>query len=170
MGDNGGEPERKGEPAGKRSDDPPDDVEVSRDMLREAKTQPGRVQPGPGARQATLEIAREDPGADPEPPANAEKAAMATAPGDKHELCEILPAVGMSKSSHGCAGGVPIVLSRAQTDFFGSCRREFSTLVSGEGSSWGTRSRMMAHMTPSLFRATALGARLCLMPLETHSS
>lgn len=28
---------------------------------------------------------------------------MATAPGDKHELCEILPAVGMAKSSHGYA-------------------------------------------------------------------
>ena len=170
MGDNGGEPERKGEPVSKRFDDLPDDVEVSRDMLREAKTQPGRVQLELDVRQATLEIARKDPGADPELLTNAEKAAMATAPGDKHELCEILPAVGMSKSSHGCAGGVPIVLSRAQTDFFGSCRRGFSTLVSGEGSLWGTRSRMMAYMTPSLFRATAFSARLCLMPLETHSS
>lgn len=40
-----------------------------------------------------------------------------------------------SHSGVECMGGVPIVLSRAQTDFFGSCRREFSTLVSGGGSS-----------------------------------
>ena len=105
MGDSGGEPERKGEPAGRGSDDPPDGAEVSRDMLREAKTQPGRARPGPDVRQATLEIARKDPGADPELPADAEKAATATAPGDKYKLCEILPAVGMAKSSHGCARG-----------------------------------------------------------------
>ena len=103
MGDSGGEPERKGEPAGRGFDDLPDGVEVSRDMLREAKTQPGRARPGLDVRQATLEIARKDPGADPGPPANAERAAMATAPGDEHELCEILPAVGMAKSSHGYA-------------------------------------------------------------------
>lgn len=105
MGDSGGEPERKGEPAGRGFDDPPDGAEVSRDMLREAKTQPGRARPGPDVRQATLEIARKDPGADPELPADAEKAATATAPGDKYKLCEILPAVGMAKSSHGCARG-----------------------------------------------------------------
>ena len=86
-GDSGGEPEGKGEPAGRGSDDLPDGAGVSRDVPREAKTQPGRVQPGPGARQATLEIARKDPGADPELPADAERAAMATAPGDKHGPC-----------------------------------------------------------------------------------
>ena len=103
MGDSGGEPEGKGGPAGRGSDDPPDGAGVSRDMLREAKTQPGRVQPGLDVRQATLEIARKDPGADPELPADAGRAAMATAPGDKHELCEILPAVGTDRGGHGYA-------------------------------------------------------------------
>lgn len=105
MGDSGGEPERKGEPAGRGSDDPPDGAGVSRDMprggdgaAREGAAAAGRSPGGPG-------IARKDPGADPGPPADAERAAMATAPGDKHELCEILPAVGMAKSSHGCARG-----------------------------------------------------------------
>ena len=51
MGDNGGEPERKGEPVSKRFDDLPDGAGVSRDMLREAKTQPGRARPQPGARR-----------------------------------------------------------------------------------------------------------------------
>lgn len=87
MGDNGGEPERKGEPVSKRFDDLPDGAGVSRDMLREAKTQLRRVQLELDVRQATLEIARKDPGADPELPADAERAAMATAPGDKHGPC-----------------------------------------------------------------------------------
>ena len=100
MGDNGGEPERKGEPVSKRFDDLPDGAGVSRDMLREAKTQLRRVQLELDVRQATLEIARKDPGADPELLTNAEKAAMATALRDKYKLCEILPAVGMAKSSY----------------------------------------------------------------------
>lgn len=51
MGDSGGEPERKGEPAGRGFDDLPDDAEVSRDMLREAKTQLRRARPQPGVRR-----------------------------------------------------------------------------------------------------------------------
>ena len=58
MGDNGGEPERKGEPVSKRFDDLPDDVEVLQDMLREAKTQLRRVQLELDVRQATLEIVK----------------------------------------------------------------------------------------------------------------
>ena len=42
----------------KEYDDLPDDIEVLQDMLREAKMQPRKVQPEPGVRQATLEIAR----------------------------------------------------------------------------------------------------------------
>ena len=63
---------------------------------REGAAGAGRSPGDPG-------MARKDPGADPGPPADAERAAMATAPGDKHEPCEALPAVGMSKSSHGYA-------------------------------------------------------------------
>lgn len=37
MGDNGGGPEARGGPVGKEFDDPPDDIEVLQDMLREAK-------------------------------------------------------------------------------------------------------------------------------------
>ena len=58
MGDNGGDPEKKGVPVSKEYDDLPDDIEVLQDMLREAKMQPRKVQPGPGVRQATLETAR----------------------------------------------------------------------------------------------------------------
>ncbi len=65
MGDNGGEPETRGEPVSKELDDLPNDVEVLRDMLREAKTRLRRVQLELDVRQATLEIAEKDPAADP---------------------------------------------------------------------------------------------------------
>ncbi len=84
----------------KRFDDLPDDVGQLQDMLREAKTRLGKARPGLDVRQATLEIVKKDPGADPSRPANAEKAAMATAPRAKYRLREILPAVGMAKSSY----------------------------------------------------------------------
>ena len=66
------------------------------DAAREGAAGAGRPPGGPG-------MARKDPGADPELPANAERAAMATAPGDKHGLCEILPAVGTDRGGHGYA-------------------------------------------------------------------
>ena len=58
MGDDAGEPETKGEPVSRECDGLPDDIEVLQDMLREAKMQLRKVQPGPGVRQATLETAR----------------------------------------------------------------------------------------------------------------
>jgi transposase-like protein len=58
MGDNGGDPEKKGVPVSKEYDGLPDDIEALQDMLREAKMQLRRVQPEPGVRQATLETAR----------------------------------------------------------------------------------------------------------------
>lgn len=56
MGDNGGEPETKGEPVSKEFDDLPDDIEVLQDMLREAKMQLRKVQLELDVRQATLEM------------------------------------------------------------------------------------------------------------------
>ena len=99
MGDNGGEPEKKGEPVSKEYDDLPDDIEVLQDMLREAKMQLRRTQLELDVRQATLEIVKKEPGADPDRLTNAEKAAMVTALRAKYKLCELLPVVGMGKSS-----------------------------------------------------------------------
>lgn len=103
MGDNGGGPETRGGPVGKELDDLPDDIEVPRDMLREAKMQLRKVQLGLDARQATLEMVKKDQGADPEPLANGEKAAMVEALRAECRLCEVLPVVGMAKSSFGYA-------------------------------------------------------------------
>ena len=99
VGDNGGEPETKGEPVGKEFDDLPDDIEVLQDMLREAKMQLRKVQLELDVRQATLEIVKKDQGADPELLTNEEKAAMVGALRAECRLCEILPVAGMAKSS-----------------------------------------------------------------------
>ena len=104
MGDNGGEPETKGEPVSKEFDDLPDDIEVLQDMLREAKMQLRKVQLELDVRQATLEIVKKDQGADPELPTNEEKAAMVEALRAEYKLCEILPVAGMAKSSYEYAG------------------------------------------------------------------
>lgn len=99
MGDNGGGPETRGGPVGEEFDDPPDDIEVLRDMLREAKMRLRKVQLGLDARQATLEMVKKDQGADPEPLTNEEKAAMVEALRAEYRLCEIPPVAGMAKSS-----------------------------------------------------------------------
>ena len=79
MGDNGGEPEKKGEPVSKEYDDLPDDIGQLHDMLRETKMQLRAVQLELEVRQATFEIVKKDPGAEPGLLTNAEKAAMVTA-------------------------------------------------------------------------------------------
>lgn len=58
MGDDGGGPETRGEPVGEEFDGLPDDIEVLRDMLREAKMRLGKVQLGLDVRQATLEMVK----------------------------------------------------------------------------------------------------------------
>lgn len=136
MGDNGGEPERKGEPVSKRFDDLPDDVEVLQDMLREAKTQLRRVQLELDVRQATLEIVKKDPGADPELLTNAEKAAMATALRDKYKLCEILPAVGMAKSSYEYARNAQL---RGETEEHAAARKAVVEAFEASGGTYGYR-------------------------------
>lgn len=100
MGDNVGDTEKKGVPVGREYDDLPDDIEVLQDMLREAKMRLRKVRLGLEVRQATLEIVKKDPGAEPGLLTNAEKAAMATALRPRWKLCEVLPVVGMAKS--GC--------------------------------------------------------------------
>lgn len=57
-GDDVGGTERKGVPASKEFDDPPNDVEVLQDMPRETKTRLRKVQLELDVCQATLEIAK----------------------------------------------------------------------------------------------------------------
>lgn len=99
MGDDGGEPETRGGPVGEEFDDLPDGIEVLRDMLREAKMRLRKVQLGLEVRQATLEMVKKDPGAEPGLLTNEEKAAMVEALGAEYRLCEIPPVAGMAKSS-----------------------------------------------------------------------
>ena len=100
LGDDVGGTEEKGVPVSRGLDDPPDDIEVLQDMPREVRMRLRKARLELDVRQAALEIVRKDPGADPELPTNAEKAATPEAPRGEYRLCEILPVVGMAKSSY----------------------------------------------------------------------
>ena len=136
MGDNGGEPETRGEPVSKEYDDLPNDVEVLRDMLREAKMQLSRVQLELDVRQATLELVKKDPGAEPDLLTNVEKAAMVTALRAKYRLREILPVVGMAKSSYEYARSAR---AKGETEEHAAARKSVVEAFKDSGGAYGYR-------------------------------
>lgn len=136
MGDNNGGPEKKGEPVSKEFDDLPDDIEQLQDMLREAKVQLRKVQLELDVRQATLEIVKKDPGADPELLTNAEKAAMVEALRVEYKLCEILPVVGMAKSSYEYAKNAQ---AREETEEHAAARKAVVDAFEASGGTYGYR-------------------------------
>ena len=153
IGDNGGEPEKKGEPVSKEYDDLPDDIEVLQDMLREAKMQLRRVQLELDVRQATLEIVKKDPGADQGLLTNAEKAAMVTALRAKYKLCEILPVVGMAKSSYEYARSAQ---ARGETGEHAAARRAVVEAFEASGGTYGYR-RVYAQVNANAEDGAAIG-------------
>ena len=100
LGDNSREAVEKGCPVSKNYDDLPDDIDEINDMLRAAKLKLRQVQLELDVRQATLEILKKEEGTDPNRLTNAEKAMMVTALRTRWKLNEILPMVGMAKSSY----------------------------------------------------------------------
>lgn len=104
MGDDAGDTEKKGVPASKGLDDLPGDIEVLRDMPREAKMRLRKVRLEPDARQATPRDSKKDPGADPGLLTSEEKAAMAEALRAGRKPCEIPPVAGMAKSGASTPG------------------------------------------------------------------
>ena len=58
MGDNVGDTEKKGVPVSREYDDPPDGIEVLRDMLREAKMRLRKVRLGLEVRRAAPEMVK----------------------------------------------------------------------------------------------------------------
>lgn len=142
MGDDGGEPEGKGVPVGKGLDGPPDDVEQLQDMLREAEVQLRKVQLELDVRQATLETARKDPGADPDRLTNAERAAMAAALRAKHGLCELPPAVGMARSGYEHAGNAQL---KGETGEHAAAKKAVVEAFESSGGTYGYR-RIVAEV------------------------
>ena len=133
IGDNVGGTEEKGVPASKGLDDLPNDAEVLQDMLREAKMQLRKVQLELDVRQATLEMAKKDPGADPELLTNEEKAA-AEALRAEHKLCEILPVAGMAKSSYEYAGNAQ---AKGETEEHAAARKAVIEAFEASGGTYG---------------------------------
>ena len=136
MGDNVGDTEERGVPVSKEFDELPDDVGELQDMLREAKMQLRRVQLELDVRQATLEILKKDPGADPDRLSNAEKAAMVTALRGKYRLCELLPVVGMAKSSYEYAANAQ---ERGETEEHAAARKAVVAAFEASGGTYGYR-------------------------------
>ena len=136
MGDNGGDPEEKDVPVSKEFDDLPDDVEQLQGMLREAKMQLRKVQLELDVRQATLEMVKKDPGADPDRLADAEKAVMVTALRAKCKLCELLPVVGMAKSSYEYAASAQ---ARGETEERAAVRKAVVAAFESSGGTYGYR-------------------------------
>ena len=153
MGDNVGDTEEKGVPVSKEFDDLPDDVEVLQDMLREAKTRLRKVQLELDVSQATLEIVEKDPGAEPGLPASAEKATVLTAPRAKYRLCEVLPVVGMAKSSYEYARN-----ARAEGEAKGraAARKAVVEAFEASGGTYGYR-RVYAQVNADAGDGAAIG-------------
>ena len=152
-GDNVGEPEARGEPVGKEYDDPPDDIEVPRDMLREAEMRLRKVQLGLDVRQATLEMVKKDPGAEPGLLTNAEKAAMVTALRPRWKLCEVLPVVGMAKSSYEYARSAQ---AKGETEGHAAARKAVIEAFEASGGTYGYR-RVHAQVNADAGDGAAIG-------------
>lgn len=134
--DNDGEPETKGEPVSKKFDDLPDDIEILQDMLHKTKMQLRKVQLELDVRQATLEIVKKDPGAEPKLLTNAEKAAMVTALRAKYKLCEILPVVGMAKSSYEYTRNIQL---KGEAERYAASRKAVLEAFEASGGTYGYR-------------------------------
>ncbi|MGO5269266.1 IS3 family transposase, partial [Parafannyhessea umbonata] len=152
-GDNVGDTEEKGVPVSKEYDDLPDDIEVLQDMLREAKMQLRKVQLELDVRQATLEIVKKDQGADPELLTNEEKAAMVEALRAEYKLCEILPVVGMAKSSYEYARSAQ---AKGETEEHAAARKAVVEAFEASGGTYGYR-RVYARVNADAEDGAAIG-------------
>lgn len=147
MGHNGGDDktQEKGIPVSKEFDDLPDDVEALQDMLRAAKLQLRRVQLELDVRQATLEIVKKDPGTDPNRLTNQEKAELVDALRPRWRLREILPIVGMAKSSYEYARNARL---RGESAGRSAARKAIVEAFDASGGTYGYR-RVQAQVNAS---------------------
>lgn len=136
MGDDVGGTEEKGAPASRGLDDLPDDIGALQDTPREVRMRLGKARLELDVRQAALEIVRKGPGADPELPTSAEKAATAGAPRAEYGLCEIPPVMGMAKSSHEHARDAR---AKGETEGRAAARKAVVEALGASGGTYGHR-------------------------------
>lgn len=105
-------------------------------MLREAKARLRQVQLELDVREATLEIAKKDPGTDPNRLTNREKASMVEALRGRWSLRELLAAVGMAKSSYEYAKGA---LARGEGPERAAAREAVRAAFEESGGTYGYR-------------------------------
>lgn len=155
LGHNGGDekPREKGAPVSKEYDDLPDDVEALQDMLREAKTRLRQVQLELDVRQATLEIIKKDPGTDPNRLTNAEKSELVDALRPRWALKEILPVVGMAKSSYEYARNARL---RGEGEERAAARKAVVEAFDASGGTYGYR-RVYAQVNADAEDGASIG-------------
>ena len=145
---NGGvveEQPEKGLPLIEGHEELPDDVETLQDMLRDAKLRLRAVQLELDVREATLEIVKKDPGADPNRLTNAEKSVLVDALRPKWALKEILPVVGMAKSSYEYARKAR---ERGESEKHRKAREAIVAAFEESGGTYGYR-RVLAQVNAS---------------------
>lgn len=109
--------------------DLPDDVGELRAMIR-------KLQLELDVQRAVTEVLKKGRGAGDEPLTNAEKAEVVTALRAKHRLCELLPAVGMAKSSYEYAKRAA---ERGEPERRAEARREVVEAFEASGGTYGYR-------------------------------
>jgi transposase InsO family protein len=114
-------------------------------MLRAAKLQLRRVQLELDVRQATLEIVKKDPGTDPNRLTNQEKAELVDALRPRWRLREILPIVGMAKSSYEYARNARL---RGESAERSAARKAIVEAFDASGGTYGYR-RVQAQVNAS---------------------
>lgn len=114
INDDDGDRGEEGAPMSREYDDLPDDLEQLEEMLRQKKEELRRVQLELDVRLATLEILKKDQGTDPNRLSNAERAMMTESLRTRHELCELLQAFDIAKSSTSTQG-VPALKARRKS-------------------------------------------------------
>ena len=126
----------KGEPVGTRYDDLPDDIEELKEMAENLQQKVRRLELELDVRQATLEIVKKDPGADPNRLTNREKAQLIDSLRGKWRLRELLEATGMAKSSYEYATAV---LNRPESEERRAARENIAAAFEESGGTYGYR-------------------------------
>lgn len=97
---NGEKPAERGTPVSKPYDDLPDDIEELSAMIGDLKKQARALQLEIDVLRATADVVKKEVGADPKRLTNAEKAALIDTLRPKWALKDLLPMLGMAKSSY----------------------------------------------------------------------
>ena len=115
-------------------DDPPNDPDELRGLVRSLRREVKQLEPGRDVLEGTIEILGKGPGADPNRPANREKATLAEALRSRHRLKDLLEALRMARSSYQYQVG-----AMRTPDRYAGTRARINDLFRASGGVYGYR-------------------------------